>query len=472
MGMRTVAVASEVDLDSAHAALAHTVVAMGEGRAASGYLDAEGLVSVAVAHGVTDLHPGFGFLAENADFARAVEAAGIRFVGPSPEAIEVMGSKIGARGILKDAGVSPVPGTAIDGADDPRLDDPALTYPLLVKASAGGGGKGMRRVDVAGDLPAAVDACRREAEASFGDGALLVERLVEDGRHVEVQVLGDRHGKVVALLERDCSVQRRHQKVLEECPAPGLRPETRQTLRRSALAVAAAVDYVGAGTVEFLVEPDGACHFLEMNTRLQVAHPVTELVVGVDLVEWQLRVAAGEAIPSEMEGVEPRGHAVEARLYAEDPTTGFLPSTGRLTTLRLPRGPGVRVDSGVREGDEVTADYDPMIAKVVAWGPDRPCALDRLGGALGEAHVVGVRSNLELLRWLVAHPEVRGGGASTAFLEARIADFAEVDERGPSEDEVLAAAVALVLGGGTSSRAPGARVPSIGAWEALPGWRL
>ena len=452
--------------------MADTVVAMGDGLAASGYLDAEGLVAVARDHGATDLHPGFGFLAENADFARAVEEAGVRFVGPSPEAIEVMGSKIGARGILAGAGVAPVPGTAIEGPDDPRLDDPSLAYPLLVKASAGGGGKGMRRVDGPEELPAAVDACRREALAAFGDGALLVERLVEDARHVEVQVLGDRHGKVVALLERDCSVQRRHQKVLEECPAPGLGAETRQTLRRSALAVAAAVDYVGAGTVEFLVEPDGACHFLEMNTRLQVEHPVTELVVGIDLVEWQLRVAAGEALPADLDAVEPRGHAVEARLYAEDPTTGFLPSTGRLTTLRLPRGPGVRVDSGVREGDEVTADYDPMIAKVVAWGPDRSAALDRLGGALGEAHVVGVRSNLELLRWLVDHPEVRAGGASTAFLEAGVADFAEVAERHPTGDELLAAAVALVVGDGLSSRAGGARPAPSGAWEALPGWRL
>ncbi len=463
LGLRTVAVASEADLAAPHAAYADVVVPLGPPEASASYLQGDRIIEAAVGQGVTDIHPGFGFLAENADFARAVAVAGIRFVGPPLGAIEAMGSKIAARAVLDDAGVSPAPGTPVDGPDDPRLDDPALRYPLLVKASAGGGGKGMRRVDDPADLADAIDACRREAQSAFGDGALLVERLIEDARHVEVQVLGDSHGTVVALLERDCSLQRRHQKVLEECPAPGLSDDTRRTLHDSAVAVAKAVGYENAGTVEFLVESDGTCHFLEMNTRLQVEHPVTELVTGLDLVEWQLRVAAGEALPEALTSVVGRGHAVEVRLYAEDPLTNFMPSIGHLDTLVLPTGPGIRVDSGVRQGDEVTPYYDPMLAKIIAWGPDRTSALDRLDAALQETHVLGVRCNVELLRWLVGHDVVRRGTPTTAWLEAHAGDFEGAQT---SDDDLIAAATALALhSGGRADASPG-------PWQTLNGWRL
>ena len=465
MGMRTVAVASDVDLAAPHAVYADVCVHLGPPEASASYLQADRIIEAALEHGVTDVHPGFGFLAENADFARSVTAAGMRFVGPPPAAIEAMGGKIGARRILAGAGVPPAPGTEVDGPDDPRLDDPALRYPLLVKASAGGGGKGMRRVDSPDELADAIDACRREAEAAFGDDALLVERLIEDARHVEVQILADAHGGCVALLERDCSLQRRHQKVLEECPAPGLTEETRRTLHESAVAVARAVGYENAGTVEFLVEPDGACHFLEMNTRLQVEHPVTELVAGLDLVQWQLRVAAGDALPPEFSAVEPRGHAVEVRLYAEDPASGFMPSIGRLQSLVLPGGPGIRVDSGVRQGDEVTPYYDPMLAKIIAWGATRDDALDRLDTALSETHVIGVRSNLELLRWLLGHPTVRTGAPTTRWLELHMAEFAPPEA---SDDELLAAAAALALSGGSPSTTQALRGP----WQTLAEFRL
>ena len=469
MGMRTVAVASDVDLTTPHAMFADVVVNLGPPEAASSYLRMDRILEAAIEQGVTDIHPGFGFLAENADFARAVVDAGIRFVGPNVEAIEAMGSKIDARRVLDKTGIAPIPGTPVEGPDDPRLADPALSYPLLVKASAGGGGKGMRRVDAPADLPAAIDACRREAESAFGDGALLVERLIEDARHVEVQILGDRHGTVVALLERDCSLQRRHQKVLEECPAPGLSDQTRANLRDSAIAVAKAVGYDNAGTIEFLVEPDGACHFLEMNTRLQVEHPVTELVAGLDLVEWQLRVADGARLPEEFNQIVPHGHAVEVRLYAEDPMTGFLPSTGRIETLVLPQGPGIRVDSGVRQGDEVTPYYDPMLAKVISWGPDRQTALDTLAAALCETHVLGVRTNLELLRWLLDHEVVRGSAPTTTFLESAVGEFVESEARQPGQDEIIAAAVALAMAGGGSARA---HRSTPGAWDMLTDWRL
>ena len=395
LGIETVAVAAPDDLDSLHARAADQLIEI------AGYLHAEEHIRAALASGADAVHPGYGFLAENAGFAEAVEAAGLTWVGPPPEALRLGGDKLAAKRIAREAGVPVLP----DGPPE------EIGFPLLVKAAAGGGGRGMRVVRSSAELEDALEAAEREAAGAFGDGTLYCERYLERPRHVEVQLLADVHGNVVALGERDCSVQRRHQKVLEEAPAPGLAPVLREQVHEAAVAFGRAIGYRSAGTVEFVVDGDDV-FFLELNGRIQVEHPVTEAVTGLDLVERQIRIAEGETLGSD--GHEIDGCAVEVRLYAEDPRT-FLPQAGRIERLTLPTS-SVRVDAGVEEGDEIGLAYDPMIAKLVAHASTRAEALDRLAAALAETEVDGVTTNLPFLRWLVSHPVVRAGHATTAFL--------------------------------------------------------
>jgi len=421
LGVRTIAVYSEADRDALHVQLADESVEIGPAEARASYLDAGRILAAARDTRAAAIHPGYGFLSENAEFAEACAAARVVFVGPPAEAIRRMGSKSEARQLMAAAGVPVLPGYDGDDQSDARLEAEAgrLAFPLLIKPTAGGGGKGMRIVRDAGGFAEALAGARREALKSFGDARVLLERFVEKGRHVEIQVFADAFGKAVHLFERDCSLQRRHQKVIEEAPAPGLDAAQRTAMGDAAVAAAAAVGYVGAGTVEFLF--DGRdFYFLEMNTRLQVEHPVTEMITGVDLVEWQLRVAGGEPLPVAQPQITRRGHSFEARLYAEDPERGFLPSTGRLDELRFPVDlDGIRVDTGVREGDSVSIHYDPMLAKIVAWGPDRLAAIDRLRAALEATVVVGLRTNLRFLWEILGDEAVRSGDVDTRLLERR-----------------------------------------------------
>ena len=429
LGIRCVAVYSDADEGALHVAVADEAFRVGPAPARESYLDIEAILGAAERARADAIHPGYGFLSENAGFAEACAARGIVFVGPPAEAIRAMGSKREAKRLMEAAGVPLVPGYhgADQSPDRLRREAEAIGWPVLLKASAGGGGRGMRAVEGPADFDAALAGAKREAQAAFGDDSMLIERFVTEPRHVEVQVFADRRGSFVHLFERDCSAQRRHQKVIEEAPAPGIGEKLRAAMCEAALAAARAIGYEGAGTVEFLLDPGGEFWFMEMNTRLQVEHPVTELVTGTDLVEWQLRVASGEPLPLAQEEIAVRGHAIEARLYAEDPARGFLPSTGKLVHLRLPEGEpwpgsrpegsanggaagesGIRVDAGVRTGDTVSMYYDPMIAKVIAWGPDRDAAADRLAAALAATEVVGLTANAGFLRSLVEHPRFRG----------------------------------------------------------------
>jgi len=447
LGVSSVAVYSDADADARHVREADEALRIGPPPAAESYLNIDAIIAAALAAGAQAVHPGYGFLAENAAFASACAAAGLVFVGPPPSAIEAMGDKIAAKERVAKAGVPVVPGASGAGLTDEELKEKVLIwndpwFPVLVKPSAGGGGKGMRVVRSAADLAEALAGARREATASFGDGTLLVERYLEHPRHIEVQVLADAHGTVVHLGERECSLQRRHQKIIEESPSPLLDPARRQTMGRAAIEAARSAGYVGAGTVEFIVpgttpgrgdgdadpndaDPDDAefeFFFMEMNTRLQVEHPVTELVYGLDLVEWQLRVAAGERLPFAADAVPaPVGHAVEARVYAEDPARGFLPTGGTVLALREPAGPHVRVDSGLVEGAAITSAYDPMLAKVIAWGADRASALRRLDAALADTVILGVPTNVAFLRALLADPDVQAGRLETGLAE-RVAE--------------------------------------------------
>ena len=411
-GIETVAVFSEADRTARHVRLADEAVFLGPAPALQSYLDAGRLLAAAAKTGADALHPGYGFLSENAPFARAVGDAGLVWVGPPPAAIEAMGEKIASRERMRAAGVPVVPGSH-DLASPGLVDRVGL--PLVVKASAGGGGKGMRVVREAAELPEAISSCRREAEAAFGDGTLYAERYLERPRHVEVQVFGDRAGRVVALGERECSLQRRHQKVIEESPSPAVTPALRSRLCEAAVLAARAVGYVNAGTVEFLLAADGSFHFLEMNTRLQVEHPVTEEAFGLDLVALQLEVAAGEPLPAKLPEA-PLAHALEARVYAEDPSRAFLPQTGRLLAWEEPSGPGIRVDSGVAAGDEVTVHYDPMLAKVIARGATRDEARRRLAAALADTVALGVTTNVSYLRRVLSAEAVVAGDLDTGLL--------------------------------------------------------
>ncbi|HEU4620684.1 MAG TPA: acetyl/propionyl/methylcrotonyl-CoA carboxylase subunit alpha [Burkholderiaceae bacterium] len=426
LGIRTVAVYSDADARAAHVAACDEAVRLGPASASESYLSIDRVLAAARATGSQAVHPGYGFLSENEDFARACENAGLVFIGPPVDAIRAMGDKSAAKALMQGAGVPLVPGYHGDEQDAQSLREHAarIGYPVLIKASAGGGGKGMRVVESAAEFDAALASCQREAINAFGDGRVLIEKYLRRARHIEVQVFADTHGQCIHLYERDCSAQRRHQKVIEEAPAPHVRAAFRQAIGEAAVAAARAVNYVGAGTVEFIVEGD-AFYFMEMNTRLQVEHPVTECVTGLDLVEWQLRVAAGEPLPRTQNDLHVNGHAIEARLYAENTDKGFLPSTGTLTHLRFPshhafaplRAAGVRIDSGVREGDAITPYYDPMIAKLIAWGPTREHARRTLAHALGQTRIVGVNTNVGFLRRLVQSEAFALGDLDTAWIE-------------------------------------------------------
>jgi len=464
LGVRSVAVYSDADRDALHVTLADVAVRLGPAEPRSSYLSVDAVIDAARASGAEAIHPGYGFLSENPDLAKACEAAGLVFVGPGIDALVVMGDKIRAKKHVSAAGVPVIPGVALPGLSPSEVAAAAASvgYPLLVKPSAGGGGKGMTVVSAPADLPEALAASRRVAGAAFGDDTLLLERYVATPRHIEVQLLADQHGAVVHLGERECSLQRRHQKVVEEAPSPLLDEATRARIGAAACDVARSVGYVGAGTVEFLVSDDAPTEFffMEMNTRLQVEHPVTELVTGLDLVEWQLRIAAGQPLTLAQDDVRLTGHAIEARVYAEDPSRDFLPTTGTVLLLDEPGGDGVRVDSSLHPGLEIGTTYDPMLAKVVAWAPTRAEALARLDGALATTTILGVRTNVAFLRSVLADPDVRAGRLDTGLL-ARLIPSVTTDER---VDRVTLVAAVLrrheALSAGRST-----------AW-APDGWRL
>ncbi|MFC8009648.1 ATP-binding protein [Streptomyces cinereoruber] len=463
LGVRSVAVYSDADADARHVREADTAVRIGPPPAAESYLSVPALLDAARRTGAQAVHPGYGFLAENAGFARACAEAGLVFIGPSAEAISLMGDKIRAKETVKAAGVPVVPGAA-----DPELAEAAreLGAPVLLKPSAGGGGKGMRLVRDLAVLDEEIAAARREARASFGDDTLLVERWIDGPRHIEIQVLADTHGNVVHLGERECSLQRRHQKIIEEAPSVLLTPELRAAMGAAAVEAARSCGYVGAGTVEFIVpggDPASYC-FMEMNTRLQVEHPVTELVTGIDLVEWQLRVAAGEPLPFAQEDVRLDGWAIEARICAEDPSRGFLPSGGTVLALHEPQGNGARTDSGLSEGTEVGSLYDPMLSKVIVHAPDRPTALRRLRAALADTVTLGVPTNAGFLRRLLAHPDVASGDLDTGLVEREAEGLVPKDV--PAEVYAAAAAVRL------AELAPAPRDGWTDPFSVPNGWRL
>ncbi len=477
MGLRTVAVYSEADGGALHVRLADEAVCIGPPPAQASYLASERIVAAAKATGAEAIHPGYGFLSENPAFAQACADAGIVFVGPPVGAIRAMGLKSESRRLMERAGVPLVPGDHGDEQEPQRLRDAAerIGYPVLIKASAGGGGKGMRVVGRREDFPEALAACKREAMAAFGDDRVLIEKFLERSRHIEVQVFADAHGRCIHLFERDCSVQRRHQKVIEEAPAPGMTPERRAAMGAMAVRAAQAVGYVGAGTVEFIVEPGGGFYFMEMNTRLQVEHPVTEMSTGLDLVEWQLRVAAGEPLPLAQEQITMRGHAIEARLYAEDPDRGFLPSTGRLEHLALPaESVHVRVDAGVGQGDVITPHYDPMITKLIVWDEDRERARARMLQALADVRIVGVANNVAFLSRVVACPSFQAAELDTGLIEReRRFLFREDDAAGVPQEGWLLAALAELLRDRAWAReeAAGSGDPH-SPWHLRDGWRL
>jgi 3-methylcrotonyl-CoA carboxylase alpha subunit len=475
LGIATVAVYSEADAHARHVALADEACLIGPPPARQSYLAADRILDAARKTGAQAIHPGYGFLSENADFAAACAAAGITFIGPPEAAIRAMGSKAEAKALMARAGVPLVPGYHGEAQDSSRLAAEAaqIGYPVLIKASAGGGGKGMRIVERPDDFLGALEGARREALSSFGDDRMLIEKYLIQPRHIEIQVFADMHGDTVSLFERDCSIQRRHQKVVEEAPAPGMEAARRRTMGEAACAAARAVNYVGAGTVEFIAEGD-TFYFMEMNTRLQVEHPVTEMITGKDLVEWQLRVASGETLPPAAQHLRISGHAIEMRVYAEDPARDFLPSIGTLRHLRQPvETVDVRVDTGVRAGDAITPHYDPMIAKLIAWGEDRPAALRQLRAALAQYEVVGVQTNLALLRAIAAHPDFAAGRLDTGFIprhaEALLRPEPEPDPG--TQELVLAAAILAILAERRAATIAGAGDPW-SPWGLADAWRL
>lgn len=473
LGIRTVAVFSEADRGAPHVVHADEAYYIGPAQASESYLDIEKLVETARRANAAAVHPGYGFLAERADFAEAVTAAGLVFVGPSAETIRAMGDKTEARRKMSAAGVPVVPGTeaALESAAEAREAAVSVGFPVVLKASAGGGGKGMRVVERAEEVGSAFEAARREAESAFGDGSVYVERFLDEPRHVEVQLFGDAHGNVVHLFERDCSVQRRHQKLIEESPAPGLDSSLRERICKAAVRAAKAVEYVGAGTVEFLCQDDDF-FFLEMNTRLQVEHPVTELVTGVDLVEWQLRVASDEALPCSQPQIEQWGHAMECRITSESPFDGFLPATGVISELELPGGAGVRWDGGVTRGSEIGLHYDPLLGKLIVHAADRKAVLRRMARALDELRVGGISTGAPLLRRIMDEPDFTAGGVSTKYLT----EHPELLERIPpdveeaeAERETLVVAAALLEHRRRAERSAG-RID--GGGRRLSAWQL
>jgi len=474
LGLQTVAVYSDADAAARHVAEADTALPIGPAPARDSYLNIEAVIAAARRAGADAIHPGYGFLSENAAFAEACAAAGITFIGPPPGAIRAMGSKSAAKALMEQAGVPLVPG--YHGADqDPAVlakAAAAIGYPVLVKASAGGGGRGMRVVEAPAQLAEALDAARREAQSAFGDPQLLVEKYLTRPRHIEMQVFADRHGNCIHLYERDCSIQRRYQKVVEEAPAPGLTETRRAQIAAAAIAAARAVGYVGAGTVEFIAT-DADFYFMEMNTRLQVEHPVTEAITGLDLVEWQIRIAEGARLPLAQDDVTARGHAIEVRLYAEDPARDFLPQPGRLDHVGFPeQAAGVRIDTGVRSGDVVPREYDPLIAKLIAWGDDRASAIARLTRALADTEIAGVRTNRGFLAAIVGHPAFAAGELDTGFI-ARHRD-ALLPAPAPAGARALAlATLARLLAERRQSIEAAARTADpYSPWALASGWRL
>jgi 3-methylcrotonyl-CoA carboxylase alpha subunit len=478
LGIRTVAVYSEADAGALHVAMADEAYAIGPPPARESYLSIPRLIDAARRAGADAVHPGYGFLSENADFPEACEAAGIVFIGPPASAIRAMGSKAAAKTLMEKAGVLTVPGYHGDAQDEKRLAAEAkrIGYPVLIKASAGGGGRGMRVVETADKFAAALAAAKRESQAAFGDDRVLIEKYLTRPHHIELQVFGDRQGNIVHLFERDCSIQRRHQKLIEEAPAPGMSAARRRKMGAAAIAAARAVGYVGAGTVEFIAEGIGdgdPFYFMEMNTRLQVEHPVTEMITGQDLVEWQIRVAQGAPLPLGQEQITASGHAVEARLYAEDPARNFLPATGTLRRLRAPATAAeLRVDSGVREGDAVSVHYDAMIAKVVAWGEDRAAALRRLAAALGDYRIAGLVTNRDFLGRVLRHPAFMAGDFDTGFIERHRAEL--IPPPAPAPRRALAAAsLALLLDQADAARDAARRSGDPHSpWQRRDFWRL
>ena len=475
MGIRTVAVYSEADANARHVRLADEAVLLGPAAARESYLVAAKIIDACKRTGAQAVHPGYGFLSENADFADALAANGIAFIGPPASAIRAMGSKSEAKKLMGNAAVPLTPGYHGDDQTPALLhkEADAIAYPVLIKAAAGGGGKGMRLVERSEDFPDALASCKREAASSFGNEHVLIEKYITRPRHIEIQVFADTQGNCVYLFERDCSVQRRHQKVLEEAPAPGMTPERRRQMGEAAVAAAKAVGYVGAGTVEFIANQDGSFYFMEMNTRLQVEHPVTEMITGQDLVEWQLRVAAGQPLPLAQEQLQIRGHALEARIYAEDASKGFLPSTGRLIRLSPPaESLNVRVDTGVEEGDEITPFYDPMIAKLIVWDEHRDAALARMRKALADYQVAGVTTNIDFLSRLVACPAFAGADLDTGLIE-RQKDFLFPAAQAVPRDALLVATVGELLweqhAAKLAARASG---DPWSPWDARDGWRM
>jgi len=464
LGVTAIAVYSEADAQARHVRLADEAYYLGPAPAAQSYLDIAKILDTARRAGADAVHPGYGFLSENADFAQACVEAGLIFVGPPASAIRAMGSKSASKAAMAAVGVPVAPGYHGEDQSTARLIAEAerAGFPLIIKASAGGGGKGMQVVNAAAEVPAAVESAQRLARTAFGDDRLLLERYFPRARHVEVQVFADQHGGIVSLFDRDCSVQRRHQKIIEEAPAPGLREEVRAAMAQAAVQSARAVGYVGAGTVEFLVDESQRFYFMEMNTRLQVEHPVTELITGIDLVEWQLRIAQGESLPLGQSDIVRRGTAMEARLYAEDPSRGYLPSVGRIAHLHWPdAAPGLRLDTGVDAGDEVSTFYDPLLGKLIAWGESRTAAADRLHRALGELEIVGVVTNRALLASVLADEEFRRGAIATNFLDLRAASLNFAEPEAGDADAVLAA-----LWFASRETAPDA------LWADSRGWRL
>ncbi|HEY4001773.1 MAG TPA: biotin carboxylase N-terminal domain-containing protein [Candidatus Xenobia bacterium] len=459
MGIGTVAVYSDADRDAPHVALAAEAFHLEGVSAADTYLRVDRLLEAARRFGADAVHPGYGFLSENAAFARACRDAGLTFIGPAPEVIELLGDKVRSKEIMRAAGVPVVPSLPSDA-----VNFDTLGYPLLVKAAAGGGGKGMRRVDDPRHLADALAAASREAEKAFGNGQVFVEKYIEHPRHIEFQIFGDDQGRVIDLHERECSIQRRHQKVVEETPSPALTPGLRARMAEAAVKAGQAVRYTNAGTVEFIVDADGSFYFLEVNTRLQVEHPITEWVLAEDLVRAQIRVAQGEPLP--FDNPTPRGHALECRIYAEEPARSFLPSTGTVQCYRPPQAPWVRVDTGIEKGSDIGVHYDPMIAKLSVWGPDRSVALERMRWALDQYVVLGVSHNIPFLRRLMDEPDFIAGRLHTQFIDTH-PDLLKTPP-GPDDDTLLVAALAFSTGG--AARA--VEVPSAGGpFEWAGGWR-
>ncbi|WP_441229682.1 acetyl/propionyl/methylcrotonyl-CoA carboxylase subunit alpha [Tardiphaga sp. 215_C5_N2_1] len=456
MGLRTVAVYSEADANALHVAEADEAVLIGPARARDSYLNIERILEAAKKTGAEAIHPGYGFLSESAEFAQACADAGLIFVGPTAEMITAMGSKSGSKALMEKAGVPLVPGFHGEAQDDATLAKAAdkIGFPVLVKASAGGGGRGMRVVRSAVELAPAIVSAKREAKAAFGDDRMLIEKYVDNPRHIEVQIVGDSHGNLVSLFERECTLQRRHQKVIEEAPSPTLNGAQREAVCAAARKAAGAVNYVGAGTIEFVSDGKDV-FFIEMNTRLQVEHPVTELITGVDLVEWQLRVAFGEKLPLSQDQIKLNGHAIEARVYAENPHKNFMPSVGRIRTWRTPAETnGLRIDAGYREGDAVSPNYDAMLAKVIAWAPTRDAAINRLNRGLEETDIRGIVTNTPFLSALVTHPDVRANTIDTGFIERELKVLTP-DSAAPGDLELCAAVAAIVASEEQAARATG-----------------